>query len=80
MTDQTWSSMLERANSAVMTAGLCALLATPALTYADPCIDRHLTCAQAFATAIDACGRDGACVEQAHHTYIRCLADAGCIE
>lgn len=48
------------------------------LAYASPCTDRRLTCAAAFSSAVNACGGDAKCVEQAQHTYIQCLAVDEC--
>lgn len=60
----------------VLIATVLALMA--GLAYASPCTDRRLTCAAAFSSAVNACGGDAKCVEQAQHTYIQCLAVDEC--
>ena len=49
-----------------------------ALAYADPCTDRRITCAGAFADATRKCNGDAECVKSAHHEYMSCLAVDEC--
>ena len=60
----------------ILSATMLVLVA--GFAYAGPCEDRGVACAAAFSSAVNSCGKDVNCVEQAHHTYIQCLDVAGC--
>ena len=54
------------------------LLLCVGVAYADPCDDRRLTCAGAFAESTRSCNGNAQCVEKAHHAYLSCLAVNDC--